>query len=356
MNTRPADVKEIRTAPHPSCTLCGSAGEFIYLALRDRLFGTVGAWNLKQCNNRKCRLIWLDPMPLEEDLGSAYARYYTHAAAAPRSDNEVRAAGLARQCYRLMKRGYLASKYGYQMGRGPRIGRHIEKLFSFFPVPWRQQDLAVRHLSAVPQGRLLDVGCGQGQWLFSMREMGWQVDGVDFDERAAKAGAEAGLAIRCGSLEQQNFPSETFDAVTMSHVIEHLPEPAQTLGECARILKPGGKLVVWTPNTSSLGCRVLKQDWRGLEPPRHLYLFSPRSMRLLLERAGFDPISIRTRNSRYIWQQGFMLRTRQLASQTGFGQKPAIPLASTVLALLEEGLLLAFAGIGEWLDVQACRR
>ena len=73
------DAKHIRSAPALSCCLCGRAGQFLYSAQPDRLFGAAGSWNLKQCSNRVCGLIWLDPMPLAEDIGKAYASYYTHA-------------------------------------------------------------------------------------------------------------------------------------------------------------------------------------------------------------------------------------------------------------------------------------
>ena len=328
MSTGLADAKQIRTAPRPKCALCGSEGEFIYLAQQDRLFGAAGSWNLKRCANRKCRLLWLDPMPLEEDIGKAYGNYYTHAGPGDSAPSETGRVGFSRRVYRLMKQGYLAGKYGYEMRRTSALARGIGKLLYLFPLRRSQLDMELRFLPAVPQGRLLDLGCGSGLWLASMRELGWRIDGVDFDPRAVQAAAERGLAVRCGSLEQQNFPNETFDAVTMSHFIEHLPDPVRTLQECARILKPGGRLILWTPNTSSLGHRLLKQHWRGLEPPRHLHLFSPPSMRTLLERGGFSRISIRTRNSRYLWQQSFMLWTRQPEMLPGFGARLAVKLPS----------------------------
>jgi SAM-dependent methyltransferase len=193
-------------------------------------------------------------------------------------------------------------------------------------------------------------------WLSTMRDLGWRVEGVDFDPAAAAAAAARGLAVRCGSLERQAFPDATFDAITMSHVVEHLPDPLQTLTECARILKPGGRLILWTPNTASLGHHLLKQCWRGLEPPRHLHLFSPASVRALLEKAGFPRISVRSRNSRFIWEQSYRLwRNRSGVQQCGAAQPAWLP-APPVLALLESVCLPVFRNAGEWLDVQATRK
>src|SRR5438477_10042475 len=93
------DSEMIRSAPSPICCLCGGRGEVIHSALPDRLFDAPGVWNLKQCSNSSCRLIWLDPMPLTQDLGKAYTSYYTHA-----TDSENAPAGLLKRTYRMMKR------------------------------------------------------------------------------------------------------------------------------------------------------------------------------------------------------------------------------------------------------------
>jgi SAM-dependent methyltransferase len=151
----------------------------------------------------------------------------------------------------------------------------------------------VRFLPALVKGRLLDVGCGSGEWLASMRERGWNVAGLDFDQDAVRIAKQSGLEVRSGTLKEQNYASKSFDAVTLHHVIEHVPDPVETLTECARILVNGGQLVLSTPNSASLGHRIFKEYWRGLEPPRHLHIFSGRSLRRVLEQAGFRNISIR---------------------------------------------------------------
>jgi len=156
----------------------------------------------------------------------------------------------------------------------------------------READAAVRCLPAVPQGRLLDVGCGSGEWLLEMRQRGWTVEGFDFDDSAVKLARQKGLKVECGSLEDRNYPADCFDAVTLNHVIEHVPDPVRTLAECARILKPEGKLVLFTPNNSSLGHLLFREGWRGLEPPRHLHIFSMKSLRRTLTAAGFHEMTI----------------------------------------------------------------
>ena len=269
------------------CPLCGDEGILLYLHQRDRLFGAPGTWNLKRCPKKRCGLIWLDPMPLSDDIGKAYSRYYTHAAA-----DSGKKTGLIRQIRELSERGYFATRYRYAAGQTPLFARILGMFLYLSPIHRREADARVRCLSSVGGGRLLDVGCGSGDWLLSMRERGWQVDGLDFDEKAVNAARQTGLPIRHGSLEQQKFPDDTFDAITLFHVVEHVPDPVQTLAECARILKKGGTLALFTPNSASLSHRIFGADWRGLEPPRHLHIFSMSSMRRALAVANFPEANV----------------------------------------------------------------
>jgi 2-polyprenyl-3-methyl-5-hydroxy-6-metoxy-1,4-benzoquinol methylase len=292
-------------------------------------------------------------MPLEKELGKTYGDYYTHF---PRGNpvlQHAANAGVARRIYRLVKRSYLQTRFGYELCSGRRASSSLGRLLYLLPSQREKVDLEVRSLHAVREGRLLDLGCGSDAWLTAMQALGWRVEGLDADPRAVRAAAERGLAVRCGSLEQQHFPGETFDAVNLNNVIEHLPDPIRTLKECVRILRPEGTLVVWTPNTASLGHRVLKQQWRGLEPPRHLFLFAPLSLRSLLNRAGFQRISIQARNSRVIWQEGFRLWTHRLGANPGFGARSATNALTFAFRLLEAGLLMVKADAGEWLDAHA---
>jgi 2-polyprenyl-3-methyl-5-hydroxy-6-metoxy-1,4-benzoquinol methylase len=307
-----SETGKIRAAPCPRCMLCGGEGRQLYSEQRDRLFGAGGSWNLKRCVNLECGLVWLDPMPLPEDIGKAYANYYTHV-----SRESAGQKGMLGRIFAAMQREYLANKFNYGTGRRSFLGRSLGRLLYLFPVRRRGLGGDVRFLAARPGGRLLDVGCGSGDWIMFMRGLGWQVNGNDFDANAVKTARGRGLDVECGSLEQQNYATGAYDAVTLSHVIEHVPDPVQTLAECRRILKPGGKLVLFTPNASSLSHRVFKQHWRGLEPPRHLHVFSTESMRPSLERAGFQNISIRPHLARSVVYESLLLRRGRIPSAPG---------------------------------------
>ena len=240
------------------------------------------------CPNRDCGLVWPDPMPLPTEIWKAYARYYTHATDGPPKRS------LLRQIYRQAKRNWLTASYGYPPVLPPSSPAHLRFAHYLVPTVRRTGFKDVRLLDFVAGGRLLDVGCGSGSWLVTMKELGWNIEGVDFDPEAVRVARELGLNVQVGSVEAQNYPSASFDAITLSHVIEHVPDPVATVAECARLLKPGGKLVLFTPNAASFCHRYFKKNWRGLEPPRHLHIFTVASMHAMLARASFSQVAVRT--------------------------------------------------------------
>lgn len=278
---------EIRARPCPDCYLCGAQGKPLYQGLKDRLFGAPGEWNLKKCPNPECGLVWLDPMPLEEDISKAYQNYYTH------QDRYI-SNTWPRRVYRLAKEGYLVRKYGYYTESVATWKKFLGIFVYLDPGRRAALDASIMYLPAQPNGRLLEVGCGSGQMLKLMQDLGWRVEGVDFDPAAVENAQAKGLQVRLGTLESQVYPDDYFDAITMSHLIEHVHDPLQLLRECNRILRPGGSLVVVTPNGGSWGHKLFRDAWRGLEPPRHLHVFTIPSLYCLAEKAGFKKLRIST--------------------------------------------------------------
>jgi SAM-dependent methyltransferase len=339
-------ASSIRTVRRSLCMLCGHAGHALYAHLQDRLFGVAGAWSLSRCPQPDCGLVWLDPMPVVDDLATAYETYYTHFDEP--SDGPKRS---WRQAYHFIKRDYIAYRYGYRYGAGEKAWSGFGLLLYLFPIRRGEVDQELRHLHACPGGRLLDVGCGSGGWLATMRDLGWRVRGVDFDATAVAVAAGRGLRVDHGTLESQDYPGESFDGITLNHVIEHLPDPCGTLAECRRILKQDGQLTLFTPNSASLGHLFFKQNWRGLEPPRHLYLFCPNAMRAALRRAGFGRSAVHTTNSRYILEHSLSLQ----AGRTNLGKRATSGqrLAALLLAVAEQAALCVRPGVGECLAIQA---
>jgi len=224
-------------------------------------------------------------MPLEEDIAGAYENYYTH------SDIHQKHASLLFALFTAARDGYLARTYGYRRDELSIVQWLAGWLICLHPGRRVVLDFNVMWLKPVKGGRLLDVGCGSGDFLAFMQQLGWRVEGVDFDAKAVRNAAAKGVHAKVGSLESQKFPEGAFDAVTMSHFIEHVHDPRRLLRECRRILKPGGYLVAVTPNIDSLGHRLYGHSWMHLDPPRHLHLFSLNTLRRLTEAAGFSQVA-----------------------------------------------------------------
>jgi len=202
----------------------------------------------------------------------------------------------------------------------------------------------VMNLAARKGGKLLDVGCGNGRFLAWMRDLGWEVMGVEPDPRAGKVAFEKfGLDICQCTLEEAHFPGNSFDAITLHHVIEHLPNPITTLSECRRVLRDNGQISVVTPNTESLGHGTFGRSWLLLDPPRHLYLFSPRTLRLCVQQAGLTIMQLRTvtRGAGGIWVTSRLIRRKGWLSggwPTKINWK--LRLQELMFRVLEQGLCL----------------
>jgi ubiquinone/menaquinone biosynthesis C-methylase UbiE len=282
------DIQVNRTESKPTCLVCGQPGRLLYANLTDKLFSCVGTWSLKECVNPKCGFVWLDPAPHESELWKLYTTYYTH------TDGNYAATGTIKRSFHFIRDCYLYLKFGYSKGFRQHYLRWLGIALFLFPARRALVDFSVMYLPHKECGKLLEIGCGNGKMLQSMNTLGWQTEGIDFDLVAVETARSKGLKINHGSLHEQKYNDNTFDAVILSHVIEHVPNPLALLAEIHRILKPGGVISLVTPNTNSFGRVLFGDSWRGLEPPRHLFLFNDRSLLKSAEMVGFKKLSLTT--------------------------------------------------------------
>ena len=146
---------------------------------------------------------------------------------------------------------------------------------------------------------VLDVGCGSGTLLGLLKHRGFRVTGLDFSaEAAAIAKAENGVDVAVGSLEEAHFPAESFDVVTLFHVMEHVTNPRLVLAQVSRVLKPNGVAILQVPNIESWQFKIFGARWYGLDIPRHVIDYSRNSMLKLLADSGFVVNRIRHFNLR----------------------------------------------------------
>ena len=136
--------------------------------------------------------------------------------------------------------------------------------------------------------RVLDIGSATGALLAALKARGWDTRGLEIAREEAAYARARGLDVRELTLEEARFESGAFDAVCASHLIEHLSDPASFAAELYRIVRPGGRIYLTTPNIGGFQAKLFRGNWRSAIFD-HLYLFSRTTLTALLERRGFTP-------------------------------------------------------------------
>ncbi|MGO9991763.1 MAG: class I SAM-dependent methyltransferase [Steroidobacteraceae bacterium] len=265
-----------------NCPVCGSARRrVLYERLRDNVFFCApGDWALHDCLD--CGSAYMDPRPSAETLYLAYSTYYTHEEQVTVSGSNLRGLAYVR---RLLINGYKNWRFSAKLSPSSWLGVPIILLMPFKRAAIERQ---YRQLPRTTErGRLLDIGFGSGDFLDEAHAIGWEVTGIDPDAKVVSNALRRGLNVYQGNLEVLAGESNSFDIITMSHVIEHVHKPLMVLEACYRLLKPGGKLWMETPNINSIGRLRFQNNWRGLETPRHLVIFNRQSLRSALNQVGF---------------------------------------------------------------------
>ncbi|MBN2679705.1 class I SAM-dependent methyltransferase [Acidithiobacillus montserratensis] len=261
------------------CPICDDVSRtLLHSGLTDKVFFCApGRWSLYQC--RTCGAAYLDPRPNPATIAMAYSTYFTH------EEGDDAPKGKFAHFKRRLRNGYLNARYLADLQPAWKIGRWV---VYFLPQKRNQIDESVRHLPATRKpGVLADIGCGNGQFLGTAMQLGWDAWGVDLDPIAVETARKTGATVIQGGFPDTGLPSAYFDIVTLSHVIEHVHDPLAALKEAFRVLKPGGHIWLATPNMESFGHARFGANWRGLEPPRHLVLFNSNNLKKALDGAGF---------------------------------------------------------------------
>ncbi len=260
------------------CPVCGDTSRYDFSG-RDLMFDRHQRFDYQRCDD--CGTVFQHPMPDMATIATFYPtsyRVYDEQARTGRT-------GVLRRAILRRTRGYRHLPVSWPAG-----------LLAAGVAPFRPSNTP----EFVPGGRLLDVGCGNGRYLSTMRSLGWQVQGVELSDEGVRVCRLADLPVHHGDLASASFPDAAFDLVTVRHVIEHIPTPHAFMQELARVLKPGGLLVVETPNVEALGRDWFGANWYANDVPRHLILFSPRSLMLLAGRYGLTTAQVEMETSQKI--------------------------------------------------------
>lgn len=231
------------------------------------MFHIKGSFTVKRC--KKCHVAFLYPQLTHKELAPYYppTRYYAYKGSG--------------------KKGFFQKLREYLV-----IHHYRPTVFS------KLISLVVHDAPAIPReakgGKVLDVGCGTGDTLVLLKQLGWEVYGMDIDEKALAVAKKRGIDhLRQGFMEDvSRYPDKFFDAIRLYHVIEHVNDPAAAIKLLSKKLKKDGELILGTPNIDSVVAKVFGSYWYNLDSPRHLFLFSPATLRKLVLDAKLAPVAL----------------------------------------------------------------
>jgi SAM-dependent methyltransferase len=248
----PAQTDAYAQSNSANCRICGSSDVHSLLTSVDRFHNRHQRYELMRCSS--CSLVWLKDPPAPEDMSVHY---------------------------------------------GPDYHRAISWAADSSPLRWK---LHLDLLLAQKQGgAILDLGCNSGTFLGTLDKKAWSLHGVEIDPaQAEQARQRTGADVFTGDVLDAPFAPGSFDVITAFDVMEHMYKPDEVVRMAMKWLKPGGIFYVSLPNIDSWEAKALGTYWFGLELPRHLFLFSPKSLRRLFTTAGYREVHLATPSAAYV--------------------------------------------------------
>jgi 2-polyprenyl-3-methyl-5-hydroxy-6-metoxy-1,4-benzoquinol methylase len=271
--------------------MCGaSEAQLEVEGVRDFFFkADPGEFSFRRCG--ACASIWLHARPVGQRLVQAYGSYYTHQTdgAGPRHDGVV---GVLRQAF-------INSRFGRSSGFLAGLGVALARLMG-------RDHVGLEHFyrfAPKAPAKVLDYGCGGGDYLLRLSPLGYDLHGAEYDPFLLAHLAERGIAVEdVAAIAEDRWENE-FDHISLSHVLEHVPNPRELLARLFRWLRPGGSLFIEVPNANATGLALFGPVWRGLEAPRHFFLPSRAALVAAVADTGFVSLRqvVRTSNRQLLW-------------------------------------------------------
>ena len=229
------------------CPWCDSEKTQIHLWLRDE-FLTSEEFQIYEC--RHCGLLFTEPRPSKEKIGEYYKseEYYSH------QENKK---GFIPKIYECVKSINLKHKYNL-VTKGKSVGR------------------------------LLDIGCGVGDFIHTAEQHGWNCTGVEPSEDAKEIARKRIKAEIHSSEDLEQIPDETFDVITMWHVLEHVDNLKWQVAQLQRLIKKDGRIVIAVPNYKSYDAEYYHEKWAAYDVPRHLNHFNKETLAKMFKTNGLN--------------------------------------------------------------------
>lgn len=308
----------------PRCDLCGGTRQRKAAVYREYLLFTGERFQLVDCED--CGLGFLSPRPTAGDI----QRYYP---------DDYRAHQEEARPLRRWQRAVGAPDAG-RPGPLRRLLLHVHQSVHWYLIPRFEGG-----------GRVLDIGCGSGKLLDTLRQLGWQTSGVDPSPAAVARARTRGHEVAVARAEDFRVAPRSCDLVYLWHALEHTHRPSAVLARARAALRPGGRLHLAVPNRRSFHAWLFGSCWWSTDAPRHLYQFDRRTLRRYLEEAGFVDIRITTRTGAASWVRGVRHSINRLFG-TRFARDPGWLLTLGEVPVVLSSLF-RFFGVGSELRVTA---
>jgi len=231
------------------CDLCGGDEHKFLFEAKDRLHGFEGTFSYVMCKN--CGLVFMNPQVSPDDIVKFYPPDYEPHKAKVHTKQQDR------------------SVIKNRLKKMPFVSALCKKLSG--------------------QSRVLDVGCGNGNFLYEIKTAtGCEVYGIDISKTTAETARQNyGIDVFTGTIMESPFPDNFFDAITAWAFLEHVNNPSEVLLRMSNLLKKDGLCIISIPNFNSFNARLFKNKWYHLDCPRHLYIYTKRTITGLLEKSNF---------------------------------------------------------------------
>lgn len=233
---------------HDSCPLCSSSNISSHLRCSDYLV-TKTDFDLFRCSD--CGFIFTQDHPEENLIGKYYESddYISH---------DDKAKGFVNRVYKLVR-----------------------------DIMLRRKLIIVENATGLSKGNILDIGCGTGYFAGTMKKAGWNVTGIEPNNKARDFSISRFKINAIDPGQISSLPDKSFDCITLWHVLEHFHDPYTYFAEINRLLKPGGICVTALPNSDSSDAEYFKRYWAAYDVPRHLWHFGPSSFKTFSEKNRF---------------------------------------------------------------------
>jgi len=257
-----------------SCDLCGSTEYRLYLQSRDYINKREGLFSVVRCNT--CGLLFTNPRPDKREIIEFYpptTPYYTL------TEDVLKPVKQISGIYKILLQ--------YFRNYFPEQPKRLFYRILYYPIY-----IIKKHkfdAEGIPyyvkNGRLLEIGCSYGKFLYTMKKLGWQCDGIEMSQHASTIGRSLfNLNIVTENIDEVEFDSNIYDAIIMRMVLEHVHSPNTVLKKIAHCLKPGGQLIIIVPDISGFEARLFGRYFYSLHLPNHLYHFSPETLNEYLKK------------------------------------------------------------------------